>query len=170
MPRRKGGLFLPLDVSFWEDPKIVRAGEKSAVLYLRMATAAKRWATDGELDETQMALLHAPDWRKRIEPLLREELVWRVAENVYWLAAWRNHNDPVAVVQARRAEDAKRKRGERSLSERSPNGHGGPSEPSPSVERSREEKREVRSPADADCAHGVDRFASCMQCVRAIGA
>lgn len=165
MPRRKGGLFLPLDVSFWDDPKVVRAGEKAAVLYLRMALAAKRWGTDGELDVTQMGLLHTPDWRKRIEPLLRENLVWAVDSDRYWITGWGNHNDPIAVVNARREEDAERKRKGRT-SERSPNGHGKASAPSPSVEKREVEKNEVRVPAE-DCEHGVDRFASCLQCAKA---
>ena len=158
MPRRKGGLYLPLDVNFFDDPRVVRAGEKAAVLYLAMCLAAKRLGSDGQLEPLQIDRLHVPGWKARLAVLVREELVLDLGDGAYTIAAWLQHNDPARVVAERRAADAARKRGIH------PNGIRTESEPSRSVERSREEKREVRNPPDTDCEHGVDRHVGCAQC------
>jgi hypothetical protein len=162
MPRRKGGLYLPLDVNFFDDPRIVRAGEKATTLYLAMALACKRLGTDGRLEPLQIDRLHVPGWKARLATLLREQLVLDLDDGSYTIAAWLQHNDPASIVAQRRAEDAARKRGQ------APHGIRTESVPSRSVERSREEKREVRtrseSGPEADCEHGVDRHAGCRQC------
>jgi hypothetical protein len=162
MPRRKGGLYLPLDVNFWDDPRIVRAGEKPAVLYLAMCLASKRLGSDGRLEPLQIDRLHVPGWKTRLAVLVREQLVLDLDDGVYTIAAWLQHNDPAHVVAERRAADAARKR------QQPPNGIRPDSAPSRDVERSREKKREVpprpESVPDADCEHGVDRHASCPRC------
>lgn len=160
MPRRKGGLYLPLDVNFFDDPRIVRAGEKAAVLYLAMCLAAKRLGSDGRLEPLQVDRLHVPGWKPRLAVLLREELVLDLDDGAYTIAAWLQHNDPAHVVAERRAADAARKRG------KPPYGIRTESAPSRDVERSREEKREVaaRPESGTDCEHGVDRSSSCRRC------
>lgn len=157
MPRRKGGLYLPLDVNFWDDPRIVRAGEKPAVLYLAMCLASKRLGSDGRLEPLQIDRLHVSGWKARLDALLREELVLDLSDGAYTIAAWLQHNDPSHVVAERRAADAARKRGEHPHRIRSESG------PTPDVERSREKKNEVGNPSE-DCEHGVDRQASCTRC------
>jgi hypothetical protein len=132
--RRKGNLFLPLDVGFPDDDRIVEAGEKAAWLYICMALAAKRLGTDGVLTARQVDRLHVPGWQNRLAQLLEVELVVSVGEDTYALRAWFQHNDPVAVVEERRRKDAERKRGQR------PNGVRADSVRSPSVEKRREEK------------------------------
>ena len=170
MPRRKGGLYVPLDVNFWDDPRIVRAGEKAAVLYLNMATACKRLGSDGRLEALQIDRLHVPGWKARLDILLREELVLDLQDGGYTIASWLQHNDPVAVVQARRAADADRKRG--TPSARNPDGI-----PTESERKRREvERREVAPPPESaptlvpagiDCVHDSDA-GLCPICVRAV--
>lgn len=156
MARRKGGLYLPLDVNFWDDPRIVRAGEKSAVLYLAMCLACKRLNQDGRLEALQIDRLHVSGWRARLAPLLQEQLVLDLDDGAYTIASWLQHNDPAHVIAQRRADDAARKRGQ------TPHGIRTDSSPTPSVERSREKKREV--PVESDCEHGNDRHVACRQC------
>lgn len=134
MPRRKGGLFLPLDVGFPDDDRVVQAGEKAAWLYVCMALASKRLGTDGVLSARQIDRLHVPGWKDRLASLVAVELVLVVEPDVYGIASWFRHNDPVAVVQERRAKDAERKRGSR------PNGVRTETGRTPDVEKSREEK------------------------------
>jgi hypothetical protein len=151
MPRRRGGLFLPLDVNFMEDDRIVEAGEKPAWLYLAMCLAAKRLGTDGRLTARQLDRLHVPQWRLRLEPLVALQLVHDLGADLWGIAAWYSHNDPQVVVAERRAKDNERKkRGG------VPSGIRSESGPIPRVERSREEKREVDAPSDAttECPHG----------------
>lgn len=168
MPRRKGGLFLPLDVHFTEDDKVIAAEERAAWLYLCMSLASKRLGTDGLLTTRQIERLHVAGWKPRLDRCIEVGLVIEVEADVYAIAAWFGHNDPVAVVQDRRAADAERKRSGRKIgSVRTDSGW--TSEPSPSVEKREVEKNEVPDPADVpeeDCEHGVDRFSSCMQCVK----
>lgn len=168
MPKRRGQLFLPLAVDFWEDTKVRRAGERAAVLYLHMCLASKRWGTDGILEPEQMDLLHLPDWRKRLAPLVTNELILPLDEPPSWaITAWFQHNDPMSVITARRAKDADYQKDKR----RDRVGTDNPwtSEPS---RYTREEKREEEtsvgptSGVDEDCEHGVDRFASCLQCAK----
>jgi hypothetical protein len=161
MSRRKGGLYLPLDVNFWDDPRIVRAGEKAAVLYLAMALACKRLSSDGRLELVQIDRLHVQNWRTRLATLLHEELVLDLNDGYITISAWLQHNDPAHVVQARRQADAERKRG------RTPNGIRPESAPTPSVERSREERREVPPPPESGttCIHDSDS-ALCSICSR----
>jgi hypothetical protein len=75
MPRRRGGLWLPLDVNFMEDDRIVAVGERAAWLYLAMCLASKRLGTDGMLTARQVDRLHVPNWRARLVLLVRVELV-----------------------------------------------------------------------------------------------
>lgn len=149
MPRRKGGLFLPLDVNFMDDPRVVRAGRDAAWLYLAMALACKRLNTDGRLEPLQVDRLHVPSWKKLMPTLLHEELVLDLDDGSYTIAAWFRHNDPAAVVAERRAADSARKRG--TGSERNPNGIRTESVPSRDVEKNRVEKREVRIPPHGPC-------------------
>lgn len=166
MPRRKGGLFLPLDVHFTEDDKVIAAEEKAAWLYLCMSLASKRLGTDGLLTTRQIERLHVAAWKPRLDRCIDVGLVIEIEPDVYAIAAWFGHNDPVAVVADRRAADAERKRsGRKSINVRTESVW--TSEPSPSVEKREEEKNEVERPAappDVDCEHGVDRFAGCLQC------
>lgn len=150
MARRKGGLYLPLDVQFFEDPKVLRAGEKAGWLYLNMALACKRLGTDGVLEHIQIERLHVPNWRGRLSILIREQLVLDYENGTYALASWLIHNDPIAVVTERRQQDAARKRG---VHAQPPHGLRTDSAPSRSVERSREKRREVHGPCPgcADC-------------------
>lgn len=145
MPRRKGGLFLPLDVNFMDDPRIVRAGRDAAWLYLAMALACKRLNTDGRLESLQVGRLHITGWKKLLPILLHEELVLDLDDGAYTIAAWFRHNDPAAVVAERRASDAARKRGQ------SPNGIRTESVPGRDVEKNRVEKRKVRNPPHGPC-------------------
>lgn len=175
MPRRKGGLFLPLDVHFMDDPKVVRAGRDAAWLYLAMALACKRYGLDGTLEGLQIDRLHVTGWRKLLPKLVEHGLVAQVDEDTWGLVAWFEHNDPAHVVQARRAADADRKRGGKGTpSAPTPNGNG--AESGRRTEQSREERSSgpagrssstpVDKPVDSDCEHGWDRFA-CATCARA---
>lgn len=137
MPRRKGGLWLPLDVNFMEDDRIVAVGEKPAWLYLAMCLASKRLGTDGLLTARQVDRLHVSSWRARLTPLVNVELVADFGEDLWGIHAWLRHNDPQVKVEEIRAKDRDRKKNS------PPSGIRTESVPSRDVEKSREEKREV---------------------------
>jgi hypothetical protein len=144
MPTRKGGLWLPLDTNFYDDPRIIRAGEKAATLYLAMCLACKRHGYDGRIERIQIERLHVPGWKARLDVLFREELVSDFDDGFVTIVSWLKHNDPHQKVQERRAADAARKRGE---SVPTPVGFQTDSRPGRDVEKRRVEKREVDVPA-----------------------
>lgn len=158
LPRRKGSLWLPLDVNFLEDDRIVEAGEKPTYLFLAMCLAAKRLGTDGFLTARQLERLHVPGWRGRLDTLVRLQLVEDCGADLWGISSWLRHNEPQVKVEQKRAIDREYQADKRR------NRVGTDSGESRSAEKRREEKREVES-RHADCEHGVDRYASCAQCV-----
>lgn len=110
MARRKGGLFLPLDVNFMDDPKVIRAGEAAAWLYLAMCLTCKRIENDGVLNVAQIARLSVPKWQARLARLNDTELVIQVDDERHAIAAWLVHNDSADEVAERRRKDLERKK------------------------------------------------------------
>jgi hypothetical protein len=111
-----GRLYLPLDVMFCDDEKIVAVGERPAWLYLAMCLKAKQLATGGYLTEQQVAKLAVPGWKTRLRPLLAAQLV-EVVDERYFIPAWANWNDTAEQIEERRRKDRERK-----VSARNPNG------------------------------------------------
>jgi hypothetical protein len=118
MPRRKGGLFLPLDVNFMEDEKVIRAGEAAGWLYLAMCLACKRLLNDGILDRKQIERLHVRGWRQRLDTLVENELVMVWDDTRYAVVAWLKHNDSSGEIDAARNKDAAHKRAVREARQR----------------------------------------------------
>lgn len=152
MPRRRGSLWLPLDVNFFEDDRIMEAGEKATYLYLAMCLASKRLGTDGLLTPRQIAKLAIPGTRTRLQKLISLELVHNF-DRLYGVAGWGKHNDPMVLVAERRERDNLRKKGQAL-----PTGILPESRPTPRVEKRREEKRREDWPhgpcpgcAEPDC-------------------
>ena len=157
MSRRKGAAFLPLDVHFLDDERIIEAGEPAGWLYLAMCLKSKALLSDGILSETQIARLHMKDWRRRLERLHALELVWPTEDGRWWITAWDKHNDRAETVRERLIKDAMRKR----ESARNPNGVGSESE------RREEKRREEKSVPDG-CPHGHPDSTSCALCRRGL--
>lgn len=53
----KSGLFVPLDVDFYADPKLIAAGPVAGYLYLSGVALAKRTLSDGFIADAQLATL-----------------------------------------------------------------------------------------------------------------
>ncbi len=107
---RKPKLYVPLTVTFFDDDRIVDAGDGPTLLYLAMCLRAKAMGSDGRLKETQIARLLRPRWRAELRKLADLELV--VFDDVYqeWaVAAWLVHNESLASIDERRAKDRERK-------------------------------------------------------------
>lgn len=156
MSKRKGALFLPLDVMFPDDPLVNAVGEQAAWLYVLMMLKAKALLSDGVLTEPQVEKLAVKGWKQRLERLLTttddsKVLVADItpagaAVRRYWITGWDKHNDRAETVIERREKDAARKRQDRD-SGRSPIGQVPPvrTESGRRVEKSRE--KNSRDPA-----------------------
>lgn len=111
MSRKSARIYLPLDVSFMDDDKIIRAGEQAGWLYLAMALKCKALGVDGVLSDVQVARLHVPDWQERLEVLIREKAVVE-RKNGYFLPAYLSWNESTKEKAARLERDRKRKAGQ----------------------------------------------------------
>jgi hypothetical protein len=101
-----------LDDGIFDHPKMVRAGEDAANLYVRGLVYCNRYLTDGRLDPEVLSVLT----RKRDAAKLAEALVrvgaWEPCEGGGWLVHnFHEHNPTAEEVEARRLE-VSRKRSE----------------------------------------------------------
>lgn len=114
MPRQPKRLYVPLDVAFFDDEKILRAGEKAAYLYLAMITKAKQLDTDGVLTKGQIAKIGIDTPRgtdTRLKALIAAELVIELPmqRDTYAIAAWDRWNETAEDRARRLKEDRERK-------------------------------------------------------------
>lgn len=89
--------FLPLDVSFMDDDKIVEVGVSGGWLFIAMLLACKRYGTDGTLTRPQMSRLGVDKWGKTVERLIEVGLVMDISEDpnarkTFWLPSWSKWN------------------------------------------------------------------------------
>lgn len=129
MPRRRGGLYLPLDVNFMDDPLVMLVGEQAAWLYVCMCLRSKSLLSDGVLTEQQIERLVVPQWKRRLKALTTvtdsdgRTLVMDITSEGdafprYWITGWFKHNASASQVDAERSKDALRKATEREAKQR----------------------------------------------------
>lgn len=109
MARQSTRIYLPLDVSFMDDEKMIEAGEEGAWLYLAMALKCKALETDGVLSRAQIARLHVADWETRLDRLVECKAVKERAGNTYLLPAYLRWNESKKQKNDRLERDRKRK-------------------------------------------------------------
>jgi hypothetical protein len=108
---RKPKLYVPLTVTFFDDDRIIEAGDGATLLYLAMCCRCKAMGTDGRLTETQIARLSRPRWKTELRRLAELELVvWDEVYQEWAIAGWLIHNESLASIDERRAKDRDRKR------------------------------------------------------------
>lgn len=108
MSRKSTRIYLPLDVSFMDDDKIIRAGEQAGWLYLAMALRCKALGVDGVLSDVQVARLHVDGWKQRLERLIEEKAVIR-RKTGYALPAYLKWNESMNEKTERLKRDRDRK-------------------------------------------------------------
>lgn len=111
MARAVTRIYVPLDVNFFDDDKVIEAGEAAAWLFLNMMSRAKQLDSDGLLTGLQMERLHVRNWRKRIPKLLAVGLIEETLPDTYVITGWLNWNESKAERQARLKADRDRKKG-----------------------------------------------------------
>lgn len=162
---RRPKLYLPLTVMFYDDDRIIEAGDGPSHLYLAMCLRAKASGSDGRLRETQIARLNRPKWRAELKVLAGLELViWDDVTEEWCVRAWFRHNDSTVEIDARRTADRDRKRAD---SGRNPDGFQADSAPK-GRERKGKEEREG-NPRSALHAFADDGSGSCTSCHLPVG-
>lgn len=104
-------MYVPLDVNFPDDPKIMDAPLDVVAVYVMALCVAKRLPTDGVLTESHLRRLGADD--DIIAHLLASDLVRSDVSGRpghVQITAWLVHNDSQEAIEAKRQTDAQRKR------------------------------------------------------------
>jgi hypothetical protein len=104
------GLFIKLDVDFWDHPKIVQAGVMAGVLYLRMSAYCMQHTTDGFVPAAQLPRFALPATGKLTAALVDVGLIepaiggWMVPGYVerYASAAELEHRRQASVENGRK--------------------------------------------------------------------
>jgi len=162
---RRPKLYLPLTVTFFEDDRIIAAGDAATLLYVAMCLRCKSMGTDGRLRDTQIARLNRPKWRQELAVLAREQLViWDEVTEEWCVRAWFAHNDSTAEIDDRRRADRERKRAD---SGRNPDGIQADSAPKGKEGKGKEEKE--GNPRGALHAFADDGSGSCSTCHLPVG-
>jgi hypothetical protein len=94
-------LYVPLDVNYAEDDKIIEVGPLAELLFIRSLAFAKRVEKDGRIADSQMPTVAAriPKANTQAERLYESGLWERNGTGLY-ISAWLKRNKPVEDVNA----------------------------------------------------------------------
>jgi len=89
-------LFVPLDVNYAEDDKIIAVGPMAELLYVRALAFAKRARSNGHFSDSQLPIIAAriPRARTLVERNLDIGLWERNGSGLY-ISAWHKRNAPL---------------------------------------------------------------------------
>lgn len=143
-------MYVPLDVNFPDDDKIVEAGIDGAGLFVFALCLAKRTEQDGKVSRVLLRRMGGTD--ELFDRLVTIGL-FDERDGGLWVTRWLKHNMSKADLDAKRAAEAERKRKSRG---NVPSGHAPDTEGiPPESERVRtleirEEKTEIETPQQQD--------------------
>lgn len=103
------GLHVPLDVNYSDDLKMIEAGEKAELLYIRALCMAKRMLSDGFIADNQLKRLGLSGHKQRAQRLVDTGL-WLRVDGGFQIAAWLKHNksaEEIAALSEKRADAGK---------------------------------------------------------------
>lgn len=142
----KSGLYVPLDVNFSDDDKVMECSAEAHLLYIRSLLLSKRTQSDGFVHHRQLRRL-TEGFRYLADcdvgPVLVAELVdvglWDELEDGWLIAAFTAHNQTSEQLAEKKAKEAERRRNKRTsgMSETS-------ARTDPTVESVRADKNGVR--------------------------
>jgi hypothetical protein len=100
-PVLMANLYVPLDVNYAEDDKIVDAGPMAELLYVRSLAFAKRARTNGHIRESQLSIVAARIPRARaLAARLVDVHLWERDDSGLYIRAWLKRNLPVDEIAA----------------------------------------------------------------------
>ena len=111
MARKATRVYVPLDAGFFDDNRVIEAGEAAGWLLLSMFCRVKLLDTDGVLSSQQMSRLGVPGWRRRLARLIAVGLVLEspAGSGTYVIRSWTKWNDTQAERAEKQEADRKRK-------------------------------------------------------------
>jgi 5-methylcytosine-specific restriction endonuclease McrA len=105
---RRPKLYVPLTVTFFEDDRIIEAGDAATLLYLELCVLAKRSETDGTVARSQLSRVPRAKRMRELAALVDVGLV-TIDEHCVRIVDWLDFNESLAEADARRAIDRFRK-------------------------------------------------------------
>ena len=93
-----GEIHVQLSVDYADDPKIIAAGERAEVLFLRALCLMKRTLSDGFVHDNQLARFGLPGVKARADALVREGL-WERVDAGYLCPSFLKRNKSRAEVE-----------------------------------------------------------------------
>lgn len=103
-------LYVPLDVNYVDDPKVMRAGPYAELVYVRSMALAKRLNEDGRIDPCHVRrLCDGIEDPNAVVAVLLEQGLWINENGHYRIAAWLKHNPSAAELDGKREADRVRK-------------------------------------------------------------
>lgn len=112
------GLYVPLDVNYRDDPKIIGAGPDAELVYLRSLVLAKRLTDrDGHIHRAHLLglcgdfdnIIHGEDVPDDIAKALIDAGLWVEDGDGWRITAWLKHNPSAAEIEESRGAEASRK-------------------------------------------------------------
>lgn len=93
------GIYVKLDANYEHDPKIIEAGERAEILYVRCLCLAKRTLSDGFISDSQLGRFGLTRVQSRVNRLQSVGLLARDDErNGWWIVSWMKHNKSASEV------------------------------------------------------------------------
>ena len=110
MPRKPGATFVPLEVDFPDNPRVIGAGPMAELLYMRGLCWAKGHQSDGLLDERQLPRIGfgIPDVDQHAAALVEHGL-WAQAEGGYQIIGFLERNP--SAEELKKVREMKQKAG-----------------------------------------------------------
>jgi len=99
------GLYVPLDVNYADDDKIIAAGPLGELLYVRALAFVKRADADGHIRANQLPAiaLRIPRWRQHADRLVELGL-WEVDGDGWFISAWFKRNQAASELHHAKSE------------------------------------------------------------------
>lgn len=110
----RGEIYAQVSCDYYDNDKMVDAGEKAELLYLRALCLSNRLLLDGRIRPSHLVALRFPgsDGLRRAEALVRAGL-WRVLDDGWEIVGWHERNRMRHEIMAVREAEKERKRAER---------------------------------------------------------
>ena len=109
MARKATRIYVPLDVNFFDDDKVLDAGEAAGWLFLNMIAKAKVVDKDGQLTSEQIKRIGVTRWQSRLESLVAQGLVTPTLPGTYVISNWLKWNESRSDREERLRKDRERK-------------------------------------------------------------
>lgn len=114
---KRHGSFAPLSVNYYDDDKVIAAGEKAEVLFTRGLAFCARTLSDGFITDLQLTTFRLPGVKQRAQKLVAVGLWERVEGDDllgetgkgYRVIRWVKWNNTKAEIEQKLTTDRRRK-------------------------------------------------------------